>query len=115
MNDILQQHEEALALAEEAERLNQRGALPGARSFYREAMRADLVALELCKEQNLGIKNLALLYRSAASFALSAGEVAHARTLIASALALGPPSSLETDLRALLANAERLPALRGAS
>lgn len=115
MNDILQQHEEALALAEEAGRLKRAGDLPGARAFYREAMRAELVALALCKERNLGIKNLALLYRSAASLALSAGEVANARALIDSALALRPPPSLEVELRALLARAESFPALRQAS
>lgn len=105
MNDILQQHELAMALAEEADRLDQDEDLLGARSLYRHALQADLVALELCKERNLGIKNLALMYRSAASLALSAGEVTHARALIDSALALHPPPSLEAQLRALLSDA----------
>jgi hypothetical protein len=52
MNDILQHHDEAMALAEEGDALKECGDITNARFLYREAMLTELAALEICKERN---------------------------------------------------------------
>jgi hypothetical protein len=102
MNDILQQHDEAMALAEEGDALKEAGDITNAQFLYREAMLTELAALEICKERNHGMKSLSVLYRNAALLALKCGDAAKARSLVCSALVLNPPGCIETELRSLL-------------
>ena len=76
MNDILQQHDEAMALAEEGDALKEAGDITNAQFLYREAMLTELAALEICKERNHGMKSLSVLYRNAALLALKCGDAA---------------------------------------
>ena len=90
MNDILQHHDEAMALAEEGDALKECGDITNAQFLYREAMLTELAALEICKERNHGIKSLSVLYRNAALLALKCRDTPKARSLLCSALALNP-------------------------
>ena len=102
MNDILQQHDEAMALSEEGDALKEDGDITNAQLLYREAMLTELATLEICKERNHGIKSLSVLYRNAALLALKCGDAAKARFLVCSALVLNPPDCIQTELRSLL-------------
>jgi hypothetical protein len=52
MNDMLQHHDEVMALAEEGDALKECGDITNAQFLYREAMLTELAALEICKERN---------------------------------------------------------------
>jgi hypothetical protein len=105
MNTVEALHEEAMRLADEAFELARRGMAVSARAlfqaaFEREREAANIVANELNLEPTRSV-----LYRSAATLALHAGNVNAAIETITAGLAGSPPEEVSVELRALLAKA----------
>lgn len=101
MSEIKTLHREAMDLAEQAEiaKLRGEGDVAGlfGRAFELERRAADMLSTQLNAEPTRSV-----LYRSAASLALSCGEFRKAEQLIATALSGEPPEEIAEELRNLL-------------
>ena len=103
MNQELEEkHNQAMALADQADAARHRRDLPQARQLLQEAFLLEkAVALQYAELPDAPSATVAILLRSAASLANEAGEPREAERLIARALAGDPPPSLAEELREL--------------
>lgn len=101
MSDLKTLHREAMDLAEQAEiaKLRGEGDVVGlfGRAFEFERRAAAMLASQLDAEPTRSV-----LYRSAASLALTCGEFRQAEQLVATALSGEPPEEIAEELRNLL-------------
>ena len=93
----------------------QRGHGDDAVQYYRQALKFEVNAAEILRDQHAVEPTRSILYRSAASIALNCGEHREAERLIALALSGQPPVEIAEELRDLFeqVNFERHLALRG--
>ena len=116
MQEAAQFHHEAMNFADQAALARLRGDAEQALAFSRQALRLEKTAAERLRDRWDVEPSRSVLYRSAASLALTCGEIREAERLVAMALAGDPPDEIADELRDLL-DAVRLrrPALHAAS
>ena len=115
MSDINELHDQAMNLVDYAFVAKQRGHGDDAVQYYRQALKFEVNAAEILRDQHAVEPTRSILYRSAASIALNCGEHREAERLIALALSGQPPVEIAEELRDLFeqVNFERHLALRG--
>lgn len=106
---------EAMDLADEAMVLSLQGRRDQALAAYRNAWGHETSAAFTAISESLGEPTISVLFRSAATLALDAGETREAERLVAFALSKEPPEEIAEELRDLLEqiNFKRHLALRG--
>ena len=102
MSNINDLHDQAMAYVDQAFLAERRGDLTGAREHYCEALKFEIEAAELLREELTIEPSRSVLYRSAASIAVSCGHYREAERLIAVALAGKPPREIADELQTLL-------------
>jgi tetratricopeptide (TPR) repeat protein len=103
MSQMSDLHREAMALADEADRLRRQGNFPSAQEQLRRAFESERRAAEMSGAEMELEPTRSVLHRSAAALALECGEYREAERLIAAALAGNPPEQIAEELRDLLA------------
>jgi hypothetical protein len=99
MNQITDLHAQAMALAERAESAQRAGAFDDARSLFRDAFMVERDAAMLVSQDTEPTRSV--LFRSAASLAVEAGEYREAERLIGVALAGNAHEEIRDELRDL--------------
>jgi hypothetical protein len=102
MSQIEALHERAMALSDEAFLAKRQGDQLRALRLSHEALRNEVAAAELVKDNLAAEPTRSVLYRSAASLAIDCEEYREAERLIATALAGNPPVEIAQELRDLL-------------
>ena len=102
MSQINNLHDQAMAYIDEAFLAERRGDQAGAHEHYRKALKLEIEAAELLRDELTIEPSRSVLYRSAASIAMSCGQYREAERLIAVGLAGKPPSEIAEELRTLL-------------
>ena len=102
MSNINDLHDEAMEFSDQAFFAKRKGDLASAIEFSRQAMELETQAAEMLKDDLNEEPSRSVLYRSAASMAMSCEEYRQAEKLIATALAGNPPEEIAEELRDLL-------------
>jgi hypothetical protein len=102
MNSVRENHERAMALADDALAVRRQGDEEQATTLFREALDYERRAAERVAPDLTAEPTRSILYRSAASLALECGELREAERLIATALSGNPPEEIADELRDLL-------------
>ena len=102
MNKTTDLHEKAMEFHDEAFFAKRKGDLISAMKFSRQALELETQAAERLKDKLDEEPSRSVLYRSAASMAISCEEYRQAEKLIATALAGNPPEEIAEELRDLL-------------
>ncbi len=100
MNEHTALHHRAMAKMDQHLDARKRGDIPAARAALREALSLESRAASLVPDQLEPTRSI--LYRSAASIAMQAGQLAEMRRLIAEALRGNPPGEIKNELLELL-------------
>jgi hypothetical protein len=101
MRTVRDLHREAMALAQDAALYRERGDLDAARELSAQALPLEEQAAALVEKVLESEPTRSILYQSAASLALQAGEHATAQRLVAEGLSGYPPPRVEQDLKDL--------------
>ena len=102
MNKVTELHEKAMGFYDEAFFAKREGNLFLADEKLRKALELETQAAEMLKDKLDVEPSRSVLYRSAASMAISCEEYRQAEKLIAAALAGNPPEKIAEELRELL-------------
>ncbi len=102
MSKINDLHEQAMEFSDQAFFAKRKGDLALAMEFSRQALELETQAAEMLKDRLSEEPSRSVLYRSAASMAMSCEEYRQAEKLIATALAGNPPEEIAEELRDLL-------------
>ena len=102
MSKINDLHEQAMEFSDQAFFAKRKGDLASAMEFSRQALELETQAAEMLKDDLSKEPSRSVLYRSAASMAMSCEEYRQAEKLIATALAGNPPEEIAEELRDLL-------------
>ncbi len=102
MNKTTDLHEKAMEFWDEAFFARREGNLSLADEKLRQALAMEIQAAEMLKDRLNEEPSRSVLYRSAASMAMSCEEYRQAEKLIATALAGNPPEEIAEELRDLL-------------
>lgn len=105
MNEVTELHEKAMEFYDEAFFARREGKQSLANKKLREALELETQAAEMLKDRLEIEPSRSVLYRSAASMAISCAEYRQAEKLIATALAGNPPEEIAEELRDLLEEA----------
>ena len=101
-DELEERHNRAMAQAEQADDVRRRGDAGRAGELFRDAFVLEReVALRYEAIPGASSATVAILFQSAASLALEAGELREAERLIARALSGEPPAALAEELREL--------------
>ncbi len=122
MNTVLQIHNQAMDLTEEAALCQRQGTSARATVLLQQAFELERQAAAMLEFKHEAEPTRAVLYRSAASLALDCRNYREAERLIAKALIGNPPEEIAEELRELLAqvyaerrqHAQAKPAAHGA-
>jgi hypothetical protein len=94
-------HEEAMILADRADKAREALSLEAARELYRQAFELERsAALQFLRKPDVE-PTRSVLFRSAASLALDCGEFLEAEKMVCHGLAADPPADLRAELRQL--------------
>ena len=102
MKDINELHDKAMEFSDEAFFAKRKGEKALAKKLNRQALELERQAAEMLKDKLDEEPSRSVLYRSAASMAMSCEEYRQAEKLIATALAGNPPEEVAEELRDLL-------------
>lgn len=102
MSKINDLHEQAMEFSDRAFFAKREGDLISAMKFSRQGLELETQAAEILKDDLSEEPSRSVLYRSAASMAMSCKEYRQAEKLIATALAGNPPEEIAEELRDLL-------------
>lgn len=115
MTDVRALHRDAMELADQATIARRLGNEVGAKALFARAVEMESAAAAVYATQHEAEPTRSILFRSAASLALDAGDVRSAERLIATALTGETPEPIAEELRDLLESVyfQRHLALRG--
>lgn len=102
MNKTSILHEKAMEFWDEGFFAKREGKLSLANEKFRQALKFEIEAAEILKDKLDEEPSRSVLYRSAASMAMSCEEYRQAEKLIATALSGNPPEEIAEELRDLL-------------
>lgn len=102
MSKINDLHEQAMEFSDQAFFAKREGDLVSAKKFSCQGLELETQAAEILKDDLDEEPSRSVLYRSAASMAMSCEEYRQAEKLIATALAGNPPEDIAEELRDLL-------------
>lgn len=105
MSKINDLHEKAMEFSDQAFFAKREGDVKSAKKFARQGYELETQAAEMLKDKLEVEPSRSVLYRSAASMAISCEEYRQAEKLIATALAGNPPEEIAEELRDLLKEA----------
>ena len=105
MSKINDLHDQAMEFFDQAFFAKRKGNMKSAKKFSRRAFELETQAAEMLKDKLEIEPSRSVLYRSAASMAISCEEYQQAEKLIATALTGNPPEEIAEELRDLLKEA----------
>lgn len=105
MSKINNLHDRAMEFSDQAFFAKREGNMNSAKKFSRQAFELETQAAEMLKNNLDEEPSRSVLYRSAASMAISCEEYRQAEKLIATALSGNPPEEIADELRDLLREA----------